>query len=313
MSAPLILVTGGAGFIGATLVPILVAQGLRVRVLDNLSVGTQDALADTPVEWVIGDITDAATVATAMQGATGVVHLAAHTNVIDSIQNPAHDFAVNVGGTLNLLTASRAAGVSRFVFASSNAPIGDNVPPIDEEKPARPLSPYGASKLAGEGYCSAFHGSYGLGTVVLRFANVYGPRSTHKGSVVAKFIKDALTTGHLTIYGDGAQTRDFIYVEDLARAILAGLTGHCGGETFQIASGTETSILDLAQRIRAAFPERAITVHHEAQRAGEIIKNYSAIGKAARVLGWQPQVELEHGLTATVAWFNQTYHAAAAR
>jgi UDP-glucose 4-epimerase len=299
----MILVTGGAGFIGASLVPMLLGQGDRVRVLDNLSVGSAAALAGLDVELIAGDIRDRATVDAAVAGVGGVVHLAAHTSVIDSVHEPQMDFAVNVGGTLNLLLACRDRQVPRFVFASSNAPIGENTPPIDEDKPARPLSPYGASKLAGEGYCSAFHGSYGLGTVILRFANVYGPRSTHKGSVVAKFIKDAMSTGILTIYGDGEQTRDFIYVEDLCRAILAGLTSDVGGETFQIATGTETRILDLAQRVRAAFPERRVEIVHAGQRAGEIIKNYSSIAKAQRVLGWSPQVPLAEGLANTVASF----------
>lgn len=301
------LVTGGAGFIGASLVPMLLDQGYRVRVLDNLSVGSAAALAGLDVELVVGDIRDRATVDSAVTGMDGVVHLAAHTTVIDSIQDPLHDYAINVGGTLNLLLSCRDHGIGRFVFASSNAPIGENTPPIDESKPARPLSPYGASKLAGEGYCSAFHGSYGLGTVILRFANVYGPRSTHKGSVVAKFIKDALSSGRLTIYGDGLQTRDFIYVEDLCRAILAALTSDVGGETFQIASGTETTILDLAHRIQAAFPDRRIEIVHEGQRAGEIIRNYSSIAKAQKMLGWSPQVSLDEGLAHTVASFQVPY------
>lgn len=298
-----ILVTGGAGFIGSGLVPMLLNAGYRVRVLDNLSTGSADALAAYDIDLFIGDIREQQAVLDAVAGVDGIVHLAAHTNVIDSIQDPVMDYAMNVGGTLNLLMAARRHSVARFVFASSNAPIGENTPPIDEEKPARPLSPYGASKLAGEGYCSAFHGSYGLGTVVLRFANVYGPRSTHKGSVVAKFIKDAMQTGKLTIYGDGEQTRDFIHVDDLARAIIAGLESDCGGETFQIATGSETRIIDLAHSIQAAFPDRDITIEHAGRRAGEIIKNYSSIAKARRILGWSPQIPLEQGLAETVAWF----------
>ena len=142
-----------------------------------------------------------------------------------------------------------------------------------------------------------------MGTVVLRFANVYGPRSTHKGSVVAKFIKDALAAGELTIYGDGEQTRDFIYVEDLCRAVIAGLASECGGETFQIATGVETSVNQLAGLLRDLLPGHALRIRHVPQRAGEIIKNYSAIDKARRVLGWEPQVPLAEGLAATVQWF----------
>lgn len=306
---PLILVTGGAGFIGTALLPMLLSAGYRVRVLDNFSVGNRDVLAGHPVEIVPGDIRDRGIVADAVRGVTGVVHLAAHTNVIDSVKDPEMDFAINVLGTLNLLLARREQGISRFVFASSNAPIGENSPPIDEEKPARPLSAYGASKLAGEGYCSAFHGSYGLGIVVLRFANVYGPGSTHKGSVVAKWIKDAMGTGRLVIYGDGEQTRDFIYVDDLCRAILAALNSNCGGETFQIATGMETRVIDLAHIIQEAMPDREIEIMHEGQRAGEIIKNYSSIAKAKRILGWSPRVSFYDGLATTIAWFRRPAHA----
>jgi len=138
---------------------------------------------------------------------------------------------------------------------------------------------------------------------VLRFANVYGPRSTHKGSVVAKFIKDAMSSGVLTIYGDGLQTRDFVHVADLSRAIIAGLEGDCGGETFQIATGMETSVLELAQMIQKAFPDRPIQIAHEGQRAGEIIKNYSSIEKARHILGWEPQISLADGLAETVEFF----------
>lgn len=298
-----ILVTGGAGFIGSNLVPLLLDEGYAVRVLDNLSVGSADALHGLDVDLRVGDIRETDTVADALSGVDGVVHLAAHTSVIDSQQQPELDFEINARGTLNLLLACRDLGVDRFVFASSNAPIGENEPPIDESKPARPLSPYGASKLAGEGYCSAFHGSYGLGTVVLRFANVYGPRSTHKGSVVAKFIKDAMQSRQLTIYGDGEQTRDFIYVEDLCRAVIAALRSDVGGETFQIATGHETRIIDLAHMVQRAFPAQEVEIVHTGRRAGEIIKNYSSIEKAGRVLGWVPHVTVEEGLRATVEQF----------
>lgn len=297
-----VLVTGGAGFIGRNLIPLLCNQGYQVRVLDNLSVGSKEAIGNV-AELFVGDIRDRATVAQAVEGVDSIVHLAAHTNVIDSQKIPELDFTINAQGTLNLLLAAREQQVQRFIFASSNAPIGENVPPIDEEKPARPLSPYGASKLAGEGYCSAFYGSYGLGTIVFRFANVYGPGSDHKGSVVAKFVKDALETGTLTIYGDGQQTRDFIYVEDLCRAIVMGIESNCKGELFQIATGKETSIVELAQMITQTMPSQSIKVVHEQQRTGEIIKNYSSIQKVMQRLDWTPQMSLAIGIQKTVEWF----------
>jgi UDP-glucose 4-epimerase len=246
-----ILVTGGAGFIGANLVRLLLDKGHRVRVLDNFSVGRREYLDGLDLEIVEGDILDAEAVAGAVEGMDGVAHLAAQTGVPDSLKDPHHDCRTNVIGTLNLLEACRRAeeqrsrGVEghsaapshlRFIFASSNAPLGRQPPPATEDKAPLPISPYGASKLAGEGYCLAYHGSWRLGTAVLRFANVYGPYSAHKSSVVARFFRDISIRGEITIDGDGRQTRDFIYVGDLCRAILLALEGDLSGEVFQIAT-----------------------------------------------------------------------------
>ncbi len=234
-----VLVTGGAGFIGANLVRILLDRDYRVTVLDNLSTGRREYLDGLPIEFIRGDILDVELVNRVVPGHDGIVHLAAQTGVPGSLADPRRDCEVNVIGMLNLLEACRLAGVGRFVFASSNAPLGRQPPPATEDKAPLPISPYGASKLAGEGYCLAYHGSWGLGTVVLRFANVYGPYSTHKNSVVAKFFKDILAKGQITIDGDGRQTRDFLYVDDLCRAIVLALESDVAGEVFQIATGVE--------------------------------------------------------------------------
>jgi UDP-glucose 4-epimerase len=209
---------------------------------------------------------------------------------------------VNVFGTLNILEACRGAGADRFVFASSNAPLGWQPPPATEDKAPLPISPYGASKLAGEGYCLAYHGSWGLGTVALRFGNVYGPYSAHKNSVVARFCKGILATGQITIDGDGEQTRDFIYVDDLCRAIALALESTVGGEVFQIATGVETSVLELARRVREVAGS-AVNVHHAPERQGDIRKNYSAVSKVREWLGWESQVKLHQGLRLTWEWF----------
>ena len=298
------LVTGGCGFIGSNLVPILLGRGNRVRVLDNLSVGSADALAGLDVELQVGDICDPQAVADAVHGVDSVVHLAAQTGVIPSQRDPLLDFEINARGTVNMLLACHDQGVARFVFASSNAPIGETTPPIDETKPANPLSPYGASKLAGEGYCSAFSGSFGLGTVVLRFANVYGPRSTDKTSVVAEFIRRLQADEPLVIYGDGRQTRDFIHTADLCQAICLALESDVSGELFQIASGTETSVLDLAERLQA-IAGQPVGIQFAEARAGEIIKNYSSIEKAQHLLGFAPCVDLGRGLAETWEWFSR--------
>lgn len=305
LASRLVLVTGGCGFIGSNLIDYLLEQGYQVRILDNLEVNSAKYLARQPVELIVGDIRDYATVTKAVDGVWGVVHLAAQTGVIPSIENPWLDYEVNIGGTLNLLRASTEHQVKRFIFASSNAPVGEQPPPIDETKVPRPLSPYGASKLAGEGYCSAFHGTFGLGTVVLRFANVYGPRSTHKSSVVAKFIRHVQVNQPLIIYGDGHQTRDFIHVGDLCQAIVCALGADVGGEIFQIATGQETTVLELVKLLRNNFSDQAIQVEFAEARPGEIIRNYSNIEKAREILGFEPVISLKQGLSETCAWFAQ--------
>lgn len=209
---PHILVTGGAGFIGANLVRMLLYHGCQVTVLDNLNTGCRECLDGLPIEFTEGDILDADQVNRVVPAHDGIIHLAAETGVPGSLIDPRRDCKVNVIGTLNLLEACRNAkrstfNVQRFVFASSNASLGRQPPPATEDKVPLPISPYGASKVAGEGYCLAYHGSWGLTTIVLRFANIYGPFSAHKSSVVAKFFKDILTKGQITIDGDGQQTR----------------------------------------------------------------------------------------------------------
>ena len=297
-----VLVTGGAGFVGANLVRTLLKRGYTVRVLDNFSSGNRAYLAGLDLDIVEGDILDRAAVDAAVAGTDGIVHLAAQTGVPGSIQDPMRDCQLNVVGTLNMLEAARLAGTQRFVFASSNAPLGKQPPPATEDKAPLPISPYGASKLAGEGYCLAYHGSWGLGTVALRFANLYGPYSAHKNSVVAKFIKDIQNTGTITIDGDGLQTRDFIYVGDLCEAVVLALGSDIGGEVFQIATGIETSIRALADQIEACM-DVDLAVQYGSTRQGDIRKNYSRVDKAKEQLGWEPQIALDEGLALTLAWF----------
>ncbi len=261
------LITGGCGFIGTSLIRTLESEGgHQVRVLDDLSTGTREdlglvcafrevalaALKGSPegVELVVGDILDEQLAQAAAQGVDVIVHLAANTGVGPSVEDPRADCYANVLGTFNYLEAARKNEVSRFVFASSGAPAGEVEPPIHEELPPHPVSPYGASKLAGEGYCSAYKRSFGIDTVALRFGNVYGPGSVHKNSVVAKFLRRALNGEVLEIFGDGSQTRDFIYIDDLIKAaILAATKPGIGGETFQIASSRETTVGEMTEQL----------------------------------------------------------------
>jgi len=298
-----VLVTGGAGFIGANLVRLLLERGYPVTVLDNLTAGRRRYVSNLPVKLVEGDILDSELLARLVPGHGRVVHLAAQTGVPASLADPRRDCEVNVVGTLNLLEAARCSGQSvRFVFASSNAPLGRQQPPATEDKAPLPISPYGASKLAGEAYCLAYHGSWGLGTVALRFGNAYGPFSAHKNSVVAKFFKGVLETNRITIEGGGQQTRDFIHADDLCRAIVLALESEVGGEVFQIATGVETSIAQLAAAVERIVGSKPAT-EHAPGRQGDIQRNYSLIAKARQALGWQPEVDLATGLAETFRWF----------
>lgn len=320
------LVTGGCGFIGGALIRRLLSEagGHGIRVVDNLAVGDRGDLAkaceftetepgelgefpESGVELVEGDILDADLALSAARGADVIVHLAANTGVEPSVADPRADCMSNVVGLLNYLEAARHAGTGRFVLASSGAALGETEPPLHEEKAPHPASPYGASKLAGEGYCSAYHRTFGLETVALRFGNVYGPGSGRKNSAVAKFIKRAMDGEALEIYGDGAQTRDFVYVEDLIEAVhRAATVPEVGGETFQIATSAETTVLELVDeltRALAAAGFKGVEVRHAAPRAGDVSRNYADTSKAHRLLGWQAVVGLDEGLRRTVEWF----------
>lgn len=318
------LISGGCGFLGTALIRHLMAQGAHnVRVVDNLSVGTRADLRlvadfkeldsaqqfDRPagLELVVGDICDAELALRVTQGCEVVVHFAANTGVPVSVAHPRVDMMCNVVGTFNYLEAARRQGVRKFIFASSGASTGEVEPPVHEELPPHPSSPYGASKLAGEAYCSAYKRSYGLETVALRFGNVYGPGSLHKTSVVAKFISRAMQGEPLEIHGDGLQTRDFIFVDDLIEAVLLAVAAaDVGGEVFQIASNSETTVLDIAERIKSillAAGVARIELAQREKRQGDVQRNFSDTSKARRRLGWQPQIELDEGLRRTVSYF----------
>lgn len=273
--------------------------------LDDLSIGQTAYLDGVPHELVEAPLADRDAVANAVSGADAVVHLAARAGIPDSVTDPLGTFAVNVSQMLGLLDASRLAGARRFVFASSNAAAGDHEPPADETDLPHPRSPYGASKLAGEAYCQAYAATYGLAACALRFSNAYGPRSLHKKSVVAAWLRAALTGGPITIHGDGHQTRDFVFVDDLAAAVVAALDAPeavVAGELFQVGTGRETTINALAGSIGRAAG-RELEVRHAAGRPGDVRRNVSRVDKAATVLGYRARVGLDEGLERTAAWF----------
>lgn len=313
------LVTGGCGFIGTNLIEYLLEKtDDDITVLDNLSEGKLEYLksidnySEKRIDFIEGDIRDETKVQEAVKDSNFVIHLAAQTDVIDSIKDPKKDADINILGTLNLLKEAEKENVARFVLASSAAPLGDQEMPIHEKKVPQPLSPYGASKLACEGYCSAFAGSHSLKTVALRFSNVYGPKSWHKGSVVAKFIKQILVDKKPTIFGDGEQTRDFIHTRDVSQALHLSCTQPLDQdfELFQIGTGEETSINELYSRLKDKLEAKGIDVPEPTygdKREGEIYRNYTEITKAKRELNFEPKVSLDKGLNETIDWFLNDY------
>jgi UDP-glucose 4-epimerase len=318
-----ILVTGGCGFIGTSLIASLLRDfpHCHIRVVDNLVTGTEEDLAEVSpfrcivaaeidndasgVFFIKGDIRDVGLMRACAKGVECIVHLAANTGVGPSVEDPRLDMDCNVVGTFNALEAARLNGVSKFVFASSGAPAGEVEPPIHEELPPHPVSPYGASKLAGEGYCSAYFRTFGIDTVCLRFGNVYGPRSKKKASVIAKFIRHALAGEPCVIFGDGLQTRDFIYIDDLVRAVRLGMVRGVGGETFQIATGSERTVGEVAELIARVLGRHgvAMRIEHDSPRLGDVKRNFSDTSKAARILGWTVSMALETGIEHTINYF----------
>jgi len=307
-----ILITGGCGFIGLNLIDFLIKNtDWDISILDNLSVGEKKHLEKFPknrIDFFKGDILIENDVKKAIKNCQYLVHLAAQTDVINSIKNPIEDAKVNILGLLNLLNSSVEHEINRFVFASSAAPLGEQIPPIDEKKVPSPVSPYGASKLAGEGYCSAFAEIFNKKNVVLRFSNVYGPHSYKKESVVANFIKKILFNETLIIYGDGNQTRDFIHVNDIISAIYLSLTKKLKNNyyLFQIGTGQEISINKLYKVIKDEFNKKGHEISnpiYKKSRKGEIFKSYCNVKKAKEELGFKPDIKINNGIKDTLDWF----------
>jgi UDP-glucose 4-epimerase len=302
-----VLVTGGCGFIGANLVRLLVAEGFSVRVLDDLRNGKKEYLDGLDVDVVNGDIADTGLVSQLLAGAGAIVHLAASGSVVDSVADPTINFETNVVGTFRMLDAANRAGIDRFIFASTGgALIGDADPPVDERSLPKPISPYGASKLAAEAYCHAFARSYGMHTLALRFANVYGPFSGHKKGAVTAFFRALHDGTPMIVYGDGSASRDFMHVDDICRGIVLGLTSELpGGAVVHLATGVETSIAELADACRRAASMPKHPIEHRPQRPGEVGRNFATFDLARERLGFTPATTLEDGLTRTWEWYQR--------
>ncbi|HMP74679.1 MAG TPA: SDR family oxidoreductase [Kiritimatiellia bacterium] len=304
------LVTGGAGFIGSSVVRRLLADGHAVRILDNFASGRRENLAglESCVELVEGDLREDRDVRRAVAGVRFVLHLGALGSVSRSVEDPLTTHEVNATGTLRVLVAARDAGVERVVFSSSSSVYG-NTPtlPKRESMTPQPLSPYALSKLSGEHDCRLFHELYGLGAFALRYFNVFGPRQNPKSqyaAVIPLFV-DALRAGRApVIHGDGGQTRDFTYVDDVVQANLCCCAApiEAAGAAYNVAWGNRISILELAQRI-AGLLGVDIAPEHAPTRAGDVRDSQADSTLAHERLGWRPVVPFDEGLRRTVAWF----------
>jgi len=308
-----ILVTGGAGFIGSHIADRLLEEGVKVRVLDDLSTGEKKNLAQhqnkKSFQFIEGDIRNLELVNKAVRGVDAVIHEAALVSVTRSVEDPLLSNEINVTGTLNLLKASVDAHAKRFVLASSCAVYGDTETLPNHEKLApKPLSPYAVDKLAAENYAKIFHNVYGLKTVSLRYFNVYGPRQKHGpySGVISTFINCFLENKPLTIYGDGEQTRDFVNVKDVVEANMLALTKReAVGEVFNISKGEPITINKLTETLQKIMGKSFLKPVHAEPRPGDIKHSYGDITKARRNLGYEPRVQLEKGLSELVRSYSK--------
>jgi len=289
-----------------------VRRGDRVRVLDNLCTGKRENLAAAgEVELVEGDLRDPEAVARAVQGVEGVFHEAALRSVPRSVDDPTSTNDVNVGGTLTLLMACRQAGVRRVVYASSSSAYGDDPTlPKVETLPANPISPYAVAKLAAEHYCRTFARLYGLETVSLRYFNVFGPRQdpdSKYSAVIPRFLEQGLLHEPLEVHGDGLQSRDFTYIDNVVSGNLLAMDAPgVSGEVFNVACGSQHSLLDIAGAI-GAFLGRTLERRHIESRAGDVRHTKADIGKAERLLGYHPTVQFDEGMRRTCEYFVQRF------
>ena len=305
---PRILVTGGCGFIGANLVPMLHASGHKVTILDNFSRGDKNHLVNHADYNIIeADIRDEDTVYEAVRDQDAIVHLAAFGSVVESVVAPEENFSINAQGTFSVLSAARRAGVKKVLFSSTGgALIGNATPPVNEDSTPRPISPYGASKLAGEGYCCAFANSYDISITALRFANVIGPVSWHKKGAVTAFFKAIMNGTQIDIYGDGSATRDFLYVDDLCRGIISALDKELPGfNAIHLASGREVSVKELATIACHVASADDHPIQYHPKRKGEVERNFATYELAKEILGFNPTVNIEDAMKLTWQWFQQ--------
>jgi UDP-glucose 4-epimerase len=303
-----VLITGGAGFVGSNVTERVARSGGRVTVLDDLCTGSRDNIdPGTEYRFVEGSVTDEALVFRLVKETDLVIHMAAR-NIIVSTKNPRDDYAVNIGGTLNVLLAAREHGVERMVYTSSASIYGNpRIIPISEDERPLTFSPYAVSKLAGENYCYAFYETYGVPVAVVRYSNVYGPKQSPNNpycGVVAKFM-DTIARGEAPqVHGDGQQTRDFTYVDDAVDGtLLTLLSPKAEGMVFNLGTGTETRIIELIEILSRLYGRDIAPKHIDRRDIDNIRRRVLNIERIRTSLRWQPQIGLEEGLRRTLEWF----------
>jgi nucleoside-diphosphate-sugar epimerase len=306
------LVTGGAGFIGSHLAASLVEQGAGVRVLDDFSTGKRENLAPLlgKIDLVEGDVADPRICARACGGVRFVLHHAALPSVPKSIADPVSSHRANVDGTFNMLVAARDAGVRRFVYAASSSAYGESPTlPKTESMPTQPLSPYAVQKLAGENYCRVFAEVYGLETLSMRYFNIFGPRqdpASQYAAAIPAFVTAILADQSPTVYGDGEQTRDFTYIENVIKANLAAVEAtRTHGEVLNIACGEPVTVNAIIREINTILG-KDVQPEHVTPRPGDIEHSWADISLAAEKISYKPAVPFAEGLRRTIAWYAET-------
>lgn len=306
---PQALVTGGAGFIGSHLVEGLLARGWSVRVLDNFSTGHRENIKHliNQIDLLEGDVTNLTTVRFAVRNVDVIFHQAALPSVARSVANPLESNEVNITGTLNILLAARDAGVKRVVYAASSSAYG-NTPtlPKVESMPPTPLSPYAIAKLTGEMYARAFTQLYGLSTISLRYFNIFGPRqdpATQYAGVIAKFCTCAIEGKPYPVFGDGEQSRDFTYVENVVNANLLAAEAKLADATLvNIACGERTSLNQLIALLNELTNQK-LPAQYGPERAGDVRHSLADVTRAGKLLGYEPMVDIREGLKRTLEWY----------
>jgi nucleoside-diphosphate-sugar epimerase len=313
----IVLVTGGAGFIGSHIAQALAARGARVRIVDDLSTGHRENIEEIKgdVDFRQSSLTDEAATRSALEDVELVFHEAAIPSVPRSVKNPVETHVACVDATFALLNAARQQGVRRFVYAASSSAYGDQptLPKVEDMRP-EPLSPYAVAKLVGEYYCQVFTRAYNLETICLRYFNVFGPRqdpSSEYSGVISRFISALLTNERPIIYGDGEQSRDFTYVADVVEANMRAAETASGiGEVINFARGERITLNELLETLKRVTGRTDVVAEHREPRTGDVRHSLADITRARELLGYVPQVKLEEGLRLTIDWWKQSRFAA---